>query len=159
MASFFKPDLQFKATWHVEAENQGELPNLEWANARLLAEVRLGLIVTAFLLVLFQPATDSRIALPVILAAYSIFGVTLWRNVVQRKPRAYFAIAHWVDAAAYASLVALSGALQSRFAIFLLFPIVGASFQRGLRPGMGLALICMLWWRRDTKRIPALIPK
>jgi signal transduction histidine kinase len=127
-----------------EHDLRTQLSNFDSANARLLGEVRLCLIVTAMLLLL-QPAAQPRLALFLILTTYAVFGVALLKRVAQQRVGTYFSKPHWVDAAAYGLIVAMSGALQSRFAVFLLFPIVAAYFQRCMRPGMGLALACMLW--------------
>ncbi|HSQ03494.1 MAG TPA: hypothetical protein VLN59_05640, partial [Burkholderiales bacterium] len=127
-----------------EVASQQELSNLEWANVRLLGEVRLALIITAMLL-FFQPPAEPGIALFLVAGAYAAFSASLLKKAVRRTVDVHFRIVPWVDAAVYGSIVALTGLLESRFAVFLLFPAVALSFERGMRPGMGLAIICMLW--------------
>ena len=127
-----------------EPVSQRELSNLERANVRLLGEVRVALIVAA-ILVLFQVPPRSLVALLLILGPYTLFSAALLRGALQRKADDYFRIAPWIDAAAYGAIVALSGGLESRFAIFLLFPALTISFERRLRPGKGVAIICTLW--------------
>lgn len=122
----------------------GELPKVESANVRLLAEVRLSLVLVALLMVLLEPPGPARGILGTVLLAYGMYGYLRLRQLNRHGADSHLRISHWIDLACYALAVAFSGGLASAFFVFLLFPILVASFLWGFRKGVMVALACTL---------------
>lgn len=125
-------------------EDKRELPRLESAHVRLISEARIGLILVASLMVLLHPSETARAQLFLILALYAAYSYTLLWRLHRGSASGYPRLAYWVDVGAYALVVILTGGLASDFYMFLLFPILVASFQWGFRRGALAAVVCTL---------------
>jgi signal transduction histidine kinase len=125
-------------------EDKGELPRLESAHVLLVNEARIGLILVAFLMVLLHPSETARAQLFLILALYAAYSYILLRRLNRGSTFGYSRLAYWVDVGAYAFVVILTGGLASDFFVFLLFPILVASFQWGFRRGVLVVVVCTL---------------
>ena len=126
------------------ADGLWEVPQVELANARFLGEGRLGLILVASLLLLVSPASAHAWIIAVLLL-YAVYAVAQLRLLKSGYPRHLLRFAHWVDAGCYCLVIELAGGLASALSIFLLFPVLVASCQSGLRSGVAVALICTIW--------------
>jgi signal transduction histidine kinase len=120
----------------------GELARLEASNERPLAEARAVLVLASLVIVLFEPLRSFSATLLFLLLGYGTYSlVLLWqlnRGAVPRHARS----AYWVDLLCYGTAIALSGGLASSFGIFLLYPVLIASYQDGMRRGMLVAVSC-----------------
>jgi signal transduction histidine kinase len=120
----------------------GELARLEATNARPLAEARALLVLASLVIILFEPAGPYAATLILLLLGYGSYSLILmWqlnRGAVPRHARS----AYWIDLVCYGAAIGLSGGLSSQFGIFLLYPVLIASYQDGMRRGMLVAISC-----------------
>jgi len=120
---------------------QDELRKLEGANHSLVGEARLLLAIAATVVVLIRPSHIAPSLLPAVLFAYAVYAaLSMTANSGQTgeaRKRAY-----WIDAACYLLAAGLSGGFASDLFVFLLFPVVVASFQGGFRRGARVAATC-----------------
>jgi len=120
----------------------GELSRLEASNARPLAEARAVLVLASLVIVLFEPPRAFSGALVLLLLGYGTYSLVLLWQLNRGAVPVHGRSAYWVDLLCYGIAIALSGGLSSRFGIFLLYPVLIASYQDGMRRGMLVAIIC-----------------
>lgn len=121
---------------------QRELRRLEQAIACLLSKLRLLLAVSAVAMVLADTLGDAPNGLLVLLLPYCAYSAVAARRakrglVVEESSHAY-----WIDATCYLAVVGLSGDAASGFSIFLIFPVLAASFHWKMQRGIGIAIAC-----------------
>jgi signal transduction histidine kinase len=125
-----------------DALKQGELCRVEFSHLRVLGEMRLILSSVAIVLSLLGPSSSTRLLLVIALLSYAAYSFAqLWQS---NRGRGDWRRAHWVDAACYGLVVAMTGGFTSDYVFFLLFPVVVASFQWGFGRGALVALGCTL---------------
>jgi signal transduction histidine kinase len=122
-----------------------EVPQLEAANVRLVADARLGLIVLAWLIEITQPTGEHGLVLGVLLV-YALFCALQLNAAKGGRGGRFVSYAPWVDAAFYCGISILAGGLMSGYTLFLLFPVLVVSSRSGLKAGLALALACLLWF-------------
>lgn len=130
-----------QALWAAPDVQHGELSNVELANRRLVAEARLVLVCAAIVVALLEPGGADRAAILSILALYAAVAYAELRRM-RAGAREGIPVNHWLDAACYLGVVAISGGLVSDFTIFLLFPIFTACLRSGVRLGVIVAVVC-----------------
>lgn len=119
-----------------------ELARLEASNARPLAEARAVLVLASLVIVLFEPLRSFSAELVFLLLGYGTYSLILLWQLNRGAVPAHARFAYWVDLLCYGTAIALSGGLASSFGIFLLYPVLIASYQDGMRRGMLVAVIC-----------------
>jgi len=139
------------------AEQHGELSSVEVANVRLLGEARVVLVGVAMLMALLEPMGGYRIAAHAILAIYAGYSVFQWRRPHSGPVRALAGAGYFLDAACYTAVVALTGGVTSRFAIFLLFPVFAACLQAGLARGVAVAILSAAYIAASSGAQPSFV--
>ena len=125
------------------AEYQGSLRRLEGANHRFLGEARLGVAIAAILMSLIDASSSAPYAQLSVLFA-GVYSAVLMLGGRDEGAGTGLKLAHWVDAAFFLLVVGLSGGITSKWFLFLLFPVLVASLQSGLRRGVIVAVACAL---------------
>jgi signal transduction histidine kinase len=125
-------------------EHQGSLRRLEGANHRFLGEARLGITIAAMVMILIDPSGPAPYAQFGVLLPYGAYSAVLMVQGRDEGAGTGLRYAHWVDAACFLLVVGLSGGITNKWSLFLLFPVLGASLQSGLRQGIIAAVACAL---------------
>jgi signal transduction histidine kinase len=126
------------------AGHQGKLRSLEEANHRFLGEARLGVVIAAMVMILIDPSSAAPYAQFGVLLPYGLYSAVVMLRARHGRPGAGLKHAHWVDTACFLLVVGLSGGITSKLFPFLLFPVLVASLQSGLRRGVIAAVVCAL---------------
>jgi len=122
--------------------HQGNSLEVASAHLRMPAEIRVVLSAVAIVLIALEPSSWIRLPLLSALLLYASYSMAqLWQL---NRGRGYWRMAHWVDAACYGLVVAMTGGFASDYLFFLLFPVIVASFQWGFQQGALVALACTL---------------
>lgn len=119
----------------------GELRKLEAANVRLLGEVRVLVAIAAMAIALADPALSASPVLAVLLP-YGAFSAAVMLHANRHPCGAALRGMYRVDAACYLLAIALSGGIESKLVVALLFPILVVSFKHGFRRGAVMAGMC-----------------
>jgi signal transduction histidine kinase len=114
----------------------------QWIDLRLIAGMRVVLGTSALLVILMQPITSLRWAIPtyVALILYSLFGLLIYHLSIRRNPVVAHKVMPWLDLLWYLPLIAFNSNTNSLFYYFFFFSIVVASFSWGLNDGLRLTL-------------------
>ena len=126
------------------AGHQGKLRRLEEANHRFLGEARLGVAIAAMVMILIDPSSSAPYAQFGVLLPYGVYSAVLMLRARDVRAGAGLKHAHWVDAACFLLVVGLSSGITSKWFLFLLFPVLVASLESGLRRGVIAAVACAL---------------
>jgi signal transduction histidine kinase len=120
----------------------GELARLEAGNARPLAEARALLVLASLVIILFEPSGPYAATLILLLLGYGSYSLVLLWQLNRGAVPCHGRFAYWIDLVCYGAAIGLSGGLSSQFGIFLLYPVLIASYQDGMRRGMLVAISC-----------------
>src|SRR5512132_3737887 len=130
-----------------ESVTQSVLSNVDvssdrWMDLRLIASMRVALVLSALLIITIAPTGPSRF-LPyayVTLILYTAYSVAIFLLSVRRHPLVDGRTLHWFDLLWYLPLIAFSGGTASMFYFLLFFPIIVASINSGLSAGLRTTL-------------------
>jgi signal transduction histidine kinase len=126
------------------AGHQGKLRRLEEANHRFLGEARLGVAIAAMVVILIDPSGSAPYTQFGVLLPYGAYSAVLMLRTRDQRAGADLKHAHWVDAVCFLLVVGLSSGITSKLFPFLLFPVLVASLESGLRRGVIAAVACAL---------------
>jgi len=104
--------------------------------------MRVVLGTSALLVVLIEPITPLRWAIPTYLALilYSLYGLLVYHLSVRRNPLVAHKVIPWLDLLWYLPLIVFTMHTNSIFYYFFFFSIIVASFSWGLNEGLRLTL-------------------
>lgn len=110
----------------------------------MIAFVRPVLAVAALTIIYIDPTEPGKnVALTYLsLVLYSLYNAAAYALSLRRAPRRALRLAHWVDAACFLALVALSSSANSVF--FFFFAIIIASFRFGFPEGVRVTVASAL---------------
>jgi signal transduction histidine kinase len=126
------------------AGHQGKFRSLEQANHHFLGEARLGVAIAAMVMILIAPSSSAPYAQFGVLLPYGVYGAVLMLRARDEGAGGGSKDAHWIDAACFLLVVGLSSGITSKWFLFLLFPVLAASLEAGLRRGIIVAVACAL---------------
>jgi len=114
----------------------------QWIDLRLIAGMRVVLGTSALLVYLIGPLRPVSWDTPVSLALvfYSLYGLVIYHLSVRRNPLAAHKLLPWLDMLWYLPMIGFGAGTNSLFYFFFFFPIIVASFSRGLTDGLRLTL-------------------
>jgi len=104
--------------------------------------MRVVLGTSALLVYLIGPLRPVSWDTPVSLALvfYSLYGLVIYHLSVRRNPLAAHKLLPWLDMLWYLPMIGFGAGTNSLFYFFFFFPIIVASFSRGLTDGLRLTL-------------------
>lgn len=124
---------------------RGELRQVEQSTARSLSEFRLLFAACCLAIILLHDFSATTKWPMLVLFAYCAYGISALaraRNgLIDKDSRA----AHWVDAACYLAVHGLTHGEIMAVGIFLLFPVLVASFHSGWQRGVRVAGVSALF--------------
>jgi signal transduction histidine kinase len=117
-------------------------PRVETVDARMLVVMRCVLAFSAFAIIWIDPSEPRRLVelTYASLAAYCVYSLVLAFAARRAGWPAPDRALHWIDVLFYTYLVALTEGTSSIFFHFYFFAILVASFTRGFKEGISVAL-------------------
>ncbi len=113
-----------------------------WMDLRLIASMRVALVLSALLIIGIDPTGPSRFLsyAYATLILYTAYSVAIFLLSASRHPLVDGRTFYWFDLLWYLPLIAFSGGTRSMFYFILFFPIIVASINSGLRAGLRATL-------------------
>ena len=115
----------------------------ESVDYRMVCLMRLVLSLSALVVIYIDPSEPDRFvaATYAALALYLLYSAALYFLPALREASAWEGRVPWVDVGCYLVLVSLSSGTSSIFFFFFFFAILVASFRRGFKAGLSVAVV------------------